>query len=114
MLRLRWGEACGGEPQALLETCKIAVETGGLRRMTHDRMPSDRFPLTQAGLAIMLSVRRLSVSEAEAHFRRAGLIRYSRGIVTVLNRNGLEGEACECYRRVKDYFDRLLCTANAL
>lgn len=75
--------------------------------MTHDRMAADRFPLTQEMLASMLCVRRLSVSEAASDFQRRGLIRYSRGTVTVFDRAGLEGASCECYRLVKDVFDRL-------
>jgi CRP-like cAMP-binding protein len=93
--------ACGG-----FHTVRQRCARGLL--MTRDRMASDRFPLGQAVLAKMLGVRRLGVSEAVARFRAAGLIQYSRGSLTVLDRAGLEAEACECYRLVRDAFDRLL------
>jgi CRP-like cAMP-binding protein len=93
--------ACGG-----FHTVRQRCARGLL--MTRDRMASNRFPLGQAMLAKILGVRRLGVSEAAARFRAAGLIQYSRGSLTVLDRAGLEGEACECYRLVRDAFDRLL------
>lgn len=76
--------------------------------MTHDRMRSDQFPLTQEFLSQMLGVRRASVSLIATTLQRAGLIRYSRGKMTVLDREGLEAAACECYKTVKEEFDRLL------
>jgi len=75
--------------------------------MTHDRMATDRFSLLQSMLADMLCVRRLSVSTAASDLQGRGLIRYSRGMVTVLDRAGLEGASCECYRLVRDQFDQL-------
>ena len=65
--------------------------------MTHDRMQSDEFLLTQEFLAMMLGVQRTGVSAAAGGLQRAGLIRYSRGIVTILDRHGLRARACECY-----------------
>ena len=56
----------------------------------------------------MLGVRREGVMEAAGKLQRAGLIRYSRGRITVLDRPRLEQEACECYAVVKKEFDRLL------
>jgi CRP-like cAMP-binding protein len=77
--------------------------------MTHDRVSQgERFPLTQEFLAVMLGVRRAGVSLAANALRDAGLIRYSRGAVRVLDRAGLEAAACECYRIVRREFDRLL------
>jgi CRP-like cAMP-binding protein len=76
--------------------------------MTHDRMKSDEFLLTQEFLAMMLGVQRTGVSAAAAALRRAGLIRYRRGIVTILDRPGLRRRACECYGVSKREFDRLL------
>ena len=76
--------------------------------MTHDRMQSDQFLLTQEFLAMMLGVQRTGVSAAAGALQRAGLIRYSRGIVTILDRRGLRQRACECYGVSKREFDRLL------
>jgi CRP-like cAMP-binding protein len=77
--------------------------------MTHDRVgEAERFPLTQEYLAIMLGVRRGGVSLAAAALRDAGLIRYSRGAIEVVDRAGLERSACECYGIVRRHFDRLL------
>jgi CRP-like cAMP-binding protein len=76
--------------------------------MTHDRMQSDQFLLTQEFLAMMLGVQRTGVSAAAGALQQAGLIRYSRGNVTILDRAGLEREACECYGISKREFDRLL------
>ena len=76
--------------------------------MTHDRMESDAFLLTQEFLAMMLGVQRTGVSKAAGALQRAGLISYKRGIVTIRNRRGLERRACECYGISKREFDRLL------
>jgi CRP-like cAMP-binding protein len=77
--------------------------------MTHDRVnEASRFPLTQEYLAIMLGVRRSGVSVAAGALRDAGLIRYSRGAIRVLDRAGLEAAACECYGKVRHHFDQLL------
>jgi CRP-like cAMP-binding protein len=76
--------------------------------MTHDRMPSDQFLLTQEFLAMMLGVRRAGVSVAAGALQRAGLIRYDRGRVAILDRDGLQERACECYAVAKAEFDRLL------
>jgi CRP-like cAMP-binding protein len=76
--------------------------------MTHDRMQSDDFLLTQEFLAMMLGVQRTGVSAATGALKKAGYINYSRGSVTILNRRGLEQSACECYAVSKREFDRLL------
>jgi len=76
--------------------------------MTHDRVGADEFPLTHEFLSHMLGVRRASVTLAMQILKRAGVIDYARGIVTVLDRAGLEEAACECYRIVRDEYDRLL------
>jgi len=76
--------------------------------MTHDRMGSDDFLLTQEFLAMMLGVQRTGVTAAAGALQRAGLITYSRGNVTIRNRRGLERRACECYGISAREFDRLL------
>jgi hypothetical protein len=63
--------------------------------------------LTQEFLAQMLGTRRSRVSEAAIILQSAGLIRYSRGIINILDRAGLEEFVCECYQVVRDEFDRL-------
>jgi CRP-like cAMP-binding protein len=80
--------------------------------MTHDRMHADEFLLTQEFLAMMLGVQRTGVSVAASALQRAGLIRYVRGNVSVLDRRGLEKRSCECYGVSKKEFDRLLGTAK--
>ena len=76
--------------------------------MTHDRMQSDEFMLTQKFLAMMLGVRRAGVANAASALQRAGLIKYTRGRVTILDRAGLLACSCECYGVSKREFDRLL------
>lgn len=74
---------------------------------THDRVGTDTFTLTQEFLAQMLGVRRATVSLNAAVLQRAGLIRYSRGRITVTDAKGLRDAACDCYSVVRDEFDRL-------
>jgi CRP-like cAMP-binding protein len=76
--------------------------------MTHDRVGKDEFPLTQEFIADMLGVRRPSVTVVAGMLQKAGLIRYSRGNIAILNRTGLEAAACECYRLVKEAEERLI------
>jgi CRP-like cAMP-binding protein len=76
--------------------------------MTHDRMHSDEFLLTQEFLAMMLGVQRTGVSAAAGALQRAGLIGYKRGKVTIIDRRGLARSSCECYGVSKREFDRLL------
>src|SRR5437764_6879153 len=73
-----------------------------------DRLRNDELSMTQELIANMLGVRREGVTEAAGKLQDAGLIRYSRGRITVLDRPGLEVQSCECYRVVKTEFDRLL------
>jgi CRP-like cAMP-binding protein len=65
--------------------------------VAHDSARSDTFPLTHEFLAMILGVQRASVSIAAKNLQRAGLIKYTRGNVTVTNRKELEESACECY-----------------
>jgi CRP-like cAMP-binding protein len=79
--------------------------------MTRDRMPSDQFLLTQEFLAMMLGVRRPGVTIAAGRLKRAGLIEYSHGRITILDRKGLEDTSCECYAISKAEFDQCLGAA---
>ncbi|MDP9238022.1 MAG: Crp/Fnr family transcriptional regulator [Chloroflexota bacterium] len=74
--------------------------------MTHDRVDAASFPMTHQFLSDMLGVRRPSVSVAAESLQAAGLITYHRGTITVLDRAGLEGASCECYRLIRAWFDR--------
>jgi CRP-like cAMP-binding protein len=73
-----------------------------------DRLPSNELTMTQELIANMLGVRREGVTEAAGHLQQAGLIHYSRGKITVLDRPKLERRVCECYAVVKQEYDRLL------
>lgn len=75
---------------------------------SHDRVGRDWFELTQEFLAIMLGVRRATVSMIAQELQRSGLILLRRRGVTILNRKGLEETACECYGAIRAQFDRLL------
>lgn len=76
--------------------------------MTHDRTIADTIQLKQEFLALMLGVRRVGVTVAAGALQDAGLIRYSRGSIRVLDRPGLEAASCECYGVVRRHFDRLV------
>ena len=65
--------------------------------MIHDRVGKDEFPLTHATLAEMLGIRRQTVSLVARKLRAAGFIAYRRGLLTIVNRRGLERISCECY-----------------
>ena len=73
-----------------------------------DRLQSSELVMTQRLIADMLGVRREGVTEAALTLQKSGLIRYSRGRITVLDRKGLEQRSCECYAAVKKEYDRLL------
>jgi CRP-like cAMP-binding protein len=75
---------------------------------THERIGTTPFALTQEFLGGMLGVRRAGVSEACSRLQETGLICYSRGLIDVIDRNGLERASCECYASTKREFDRLL------
>ena len=76
--------------------------------LSADRLPSNELTMTQELIANMLGVRREGVTEAAGKLQHAGLIRYSRGKITILDRPGIESRVCECYQVVKTEFDRLL------
>ena len=73
-----------------------------------DRLQSSELVMTQELISNMLGVRREGVTEGALKLQEAGLIRYSRGRITVLDRPGLEKRTCECYQVVKTEYDRLL------
>jgi len=76
--------------------------------VTLDRVPSGELVMTQELVASMLGVRREGITEAAGKLQQAGVIRYRRGHIAVLDRTGLEGRSCECYGVVKAEIDRLL------
>jgi CRP-like cAMP-binding protein len=80
--------------------------------MSHDRVGRDEFDITQEFLAQMLGSRRATVTLSAGILQRAGLIRYRRGHMIIVDREGLEGAACECYRIIKTTLDRVLVSSG--
>jgi CRP-like cAMP-binding protein len=76
--------------------------------LSHDRLDSDELVMTQELIANMLGVRREGVTAAAGRLQERGLISYVRGRIKILDRRGLEASVCECYKVVKDEYDRLL------
>lgn len=76
----------------------------------HDRSGVAELSLTQDLIAVMLGVRRSTVSIAAGTLQKAGVIRYQHGRITILNRTGLEDAACECYEAVTSEYRRLFGT----
>ena len=76
--------------------------------MAHDCASTETFPLTHEFLALMLGVQRSGLSIVAGSLQRGGLIRYTRGRVTIVDRSGLEKEACECYGTSRAQLDHLL------
>jgi CRP-like cAMP-binding protein len=83
----------------------VVCRLGRWLLLVHNRAGADQFPLTHEFLAAMLGVRRATVTEAAGALQRDGLIRYGRGMVTVLDRPGLESAACGCYRAIRAHLD---------
>lgn len=81
--------------------------------LSMDRLKGNELVMTQELIANMLGVRREGVTEAALKLQAAGLIRYARGHITVLDRKGLEQRTCECYAVVKQEYDRLLPAVQA-
>jgi CRP-like cAMP-binding protein len=82
--------------------------------MSHDRVGRDEFAITQEFLAQMLGSRRATVTLSAGILQRAGLIRYRRGHMSIVDREGLEGASCECYRIIKKTLDRVLGAPDRL
>ena len=97
--------ACNGLHSAEERCCRWLL-------MTHDRIAQDEFPLTHELLAVMLGVRRPTVTLVMAELSRAGIVSHVRGHVRIVDRKGLEGASCECYRNIRSVFDRLLSPAS--
>jgi CRP-like cAMP-binding protein len=77
----------------------------------HDRAEANTFPLTHEFLAMMLGVHRPGITFTARSLQERGLITYSHGAMTVLDRQGLEASACECYRVIRDEFARVLAAS---
>ena len=97
--------ACNGLHSAEQRCCRWLL-------MTHDRIGQDDFALTHELLAIMLGVRRPTVTLVLADLTRAGIVSHVRGRIRIVDRQGLERASCECYRNVRTVFDRLLSTSE--
>ena len=80
--------------------------------LTLDRLPSNELVMTQELIANALGVRREGITEAAGKLQRAGIVRYRRGHIAVLERSGLEAGTCECYAVVKKEFSRLMSDAR--
>ncbi len=76
----------------------------------HDQMKADKFRITQECLSKMLGVRREAVNKSATNLQQNGLISYSRGNISILNRAGLEAAACRCYFIVKKEYEKSLAT----
>ena len=76
--------------------------------LSADRLPTNVVAMTQEAIANTLGVRREGITEAAGKLQEAGLIHYSRGRITIVDRSQLEKRVCECYAVVKKEFDRLL------
>ncbi|MDB4916937.1 MAG: transcriptional regulator, Crp/Fnr family [Gemmatimonadetes bacterium] len=81
--------------------------------LTHDRVESDLLPLTQEFLAIMLGVRRASVTSAAASLQKRGAISYKHGKITVLDRAGLEAASCVCYGLMQQMYQKQLSDGSS-
>ncbi|MBK6853993.1 MAG: Crp/Fnr family transcriptional regulator [Burkholderiales bacterium] len=75
--------------------------------LNHDRLGGAELQITQERIANTLGVRRETITAGALKLQQAGLIRYSRGRIAILDRSGLEERSCECYALVKDAYDRL-------
>jgi CRP-like cAMP-binding protein len=100
-MQVSYSVACNGLHPIQQRCCRWLL-------MTQDRVGSDVFSITHEFLAIMLGVRRSSVTEVLHPLRERGLIRNGRGTIQVLDRPGLKAATCECYQGIQDEYNRLL------
>jgi CRP-like cAMP-binding protein len=100
MVLMMQSTACMAAHQVQQRCCRWLL-------MTHDRVRTDRFSLSQEFLAMMLGASRPSVTIVARALQEAGLIEYKHAHITILDRRGLEAASCECYATVKAEFDRL-------
>lgn len=101
-----------GQAVACNRSHGIAQRASRWLLQTHDRVGEDDLRLTHEFLAAMLGVRRASVTVAAGELKERGLVDYRRGWIRILDRSGLEAASCECYKIVRDEFDRLLPPAD--
>jgi len=80
--------------------------------MSHDRVGVDEFAITHEFLGQMLGSRRATVTLSAGILQAAGLIRYHRGHVAILDRDGLESVSCECYAVIKQQLDRVVASSD--
>ena len=76
--------------------------------MTHDRTHADSFSVTQALMARLMGVRRVGIAQAAGTFQRRGMIKYVRGVLTIVDRKALESESCGCYQTARNNYVRFM------
>lgn len=98
--------AMTGQASACNKLHSLEQQLGRWLLMMHDYV-SDELLLTHDLIALTLGVRRAGISESASQFKNEGLIDYQRGHIQILNRQGLEAKACECYRVIREEYERL-------
>jgi CRP-like cAMP-binding protein len=97
--------ACNSRHPVQQRACRWLLQT-------HDRVAADEFVLTQDFLSQMLGVTRASVNQVARQLQASGAIDYTRGRIKILDRGQLEAGTCDCYRVIREEFDRLLQPAG--
>jgi CRP-like cAMP-binding protein len=105
LIQVQYTAACNS-----LHTIESRLCRWILRMRDHEE--SDEIPITQEFLSYMLGVNRTSVTLAARSLQNAGLIRYKRGHIQILDRAGLEEDSCECYKSIRDKIALLLATQS--